>query len=86
MAGAANRRSALAPHFGHFFVVDADMDSIFSNRWWHFPHSYSYNGNLQSSQANEMLQAAAGLTRRSTGMRASRSTCSTTVSRSRDAS
>jgi len=37
-------RSARAPHFGHFFVSEAPKLSIFSKRWPHFTHLYSYNG------------------------------------------
>ena len=44
-------RVALAPHFGHFFVVEAVWPSIFSNWWPHFSHLYSYKGNENSSRA-----------------------------------
>ena len=38
-------RPARAPHFGHFLVSEADTLSIFSKRWPHFTHLYSYSGN-----------------------------------------
>jgi hypothetical protein len=50
MADADNCRSAFAPHFGHFFTGEAEKGSIFSKRWPHLTHSYSYNGNADSSQ------------------------------------
>ena len=36
---------ALAAHFGHFLVSEAETFSIFSKRCPHFTHLYSYNGN-----------------------------------------
>src|SRR6185437_16956424 len=44
MAGAAAMRSAFAPHFGHFLISEAVTFSIFSNRWPHLTHLYSYSG------------------------------------------
>src|SRR5271154_3655216 len=56
-------RGAREPHFGHFFVSDALTLSIFSKRWPHFTHLYSYNGNpkLLSPRWRWMQKSKSGL-------------------------
>jgi hypothetical protein len=50
-------RGAFAPHFGHFAISGAFTFSIFSKRWPHLSHLYSYRGNANSSQFTQSMQS-----------------------------